>query len=61
MNSGEPSHSLQGRDMPRLLAAFAGEGRQRLSRPAGWAYSDCLHSDVVMMHQMTALSMHAAP
>ncbi|MEG2021274.1 MAG: hypothetical protein RR087_05825, partial [Oscillospiraceae bacterium] len=61
MNSGEPSHSLQGRDMPRLLAAFAGEGRQGLSRPAGWAYSDCLHGDVVMMHQMTALSMHAAP
>lgn len=75
MNSGEASHSLQGRDMPRLLAAFA-EGscqedslsRRRkksvaaaasLSRPAGGAYSDTLHEGVAAIYHTTAQSMAA--
>lgn len=60
MNSGEPAHSLQGRDMAQLLAAFAGPGRATLSRPAGGAYSDGLHAQIVEMHQISALSRHAA-
>lgn len=60
MNSGEPSHSLQGRDMRTLLQTFAGTGREILSRPAGGAYSDCLHEDIVAMHQAGALSREAA-
>lgn len=60
MNSGEPGHSLQGRDMTQLLAAFAGPGRATLSRPAGGAYADGLHAQIVEMHQISALSRHAA-
>lgn len=60
MNSGEPAHSVQGRDMNRLLSAFAGKGRIRLSRPAGGAYADGLHGALVDMHQISALSMEAA-
>lgn len=60
MNSGEPAHSLQGRDMAELLAAFAGPGRATLSRPAGGAYADGLHAQIVEMHQLPALSRHAA-
>lgn len=60
MNSGEPSHSAQGRTMPELLRAFAGEARAILSRPAGGAYADCLHEDIVAMHQTSALSRVAA-
>lgn len=60
MNSGEPAHSLQGRDMPRLLQAFAGENRQCLSRPLGGAYSDGLHQEIVQMVTGMSLSMAAA-
>lgn len=58
MNSGEPSHSVQGRDMNKLLRAFAGKG-QCLSRPAGGAYRDVLHEDAVAMLTMMSLSMSA--
>ncbi|MDO5399425.1 MAG: hypothetical protein Q4F17_00400 [Eubacteriales bacterium] len=58
MNSGEPAHSLQGRDMTALLLAFAGQ-EPCLSRPLGGAYSDGLHLDIVGMHQGMALSMSA--
>lgn len=60
MNSGEPAHSLQGRKMPRLLQALAGEDRQCLSRPLGGAYSDGLHQEIVQMVTGMALSMAAA-
>lgn len=60
MNSGEPAHSLQGRDMPQLLQAFAGEDRQCLSRPLGGAYYDGLHQEIVQMVTGMALSMAAA-
>lgn len=56
MNSGEPAHSLQGRNMNVLLEAFAKSGQQALSRPAGGVYADGLHTQVVNMHQMPALS-----
>lgn len=56
MNSGEPNHSVQGRDMPQLLRAFAGDTRP-LSRPLGGAYGDCLHGELVAIHQGMALSM----
>jgi hypothetical protein len=59
MNSGEPAHSLQGRDMSVLLKAFAGEEIQALSRPAGGVYADGLHTQIVNMHQMPALSYAA--
>ena len=58
MNSGEPAHSVQGRDMNALLYAFSG-GKQCLSRPSGGAYSDALHAHAVDMHQTMALSMSA--
>ncbi len=60
MNSGEQTHSLQGRDMSKLLQTFAGEDRKALSRPAGGAYADGLHAQIINMHQMPALSYHAA-
>ncbi|WP_320931257.1 hypothetical protein [Hungatella sp.] len=56
MNSGEAAHALQGRDMETLLRTFAGANRP-LSRPLGGAYSDCLHQDLVAVHQGMALSM----
>lgn len=34
MNSGEPAHSVQGRDMDALLRAFSGGGN---AFPARWA------------------------
>ena len=59
MNSGESAHSLQGRDMSRLLQVFAGENRQCLSRPLGGAYSDGLHQEIVQMVTGMSLSMAA--
>ncbi|UVI28276.1 hypothetical protein [Paenibacillus spongiae] len=56
MNSGEPAHSLQGRDMDVLLREFAGS-RRPLSRPAGCSYSDSIHGDLFTIHQVMALSM----
>lgn len=56
MNSGEPAHSIQGRDMMRLLKTFAG-GHRPLSRPLGGAYADCLHGELVEIHHGMALSM----
>ncbi len=58
MNSGEPAHSIQGRDMNELLRAFAGEG-QCLSRPLGGAYSDVLHRGIPAMISGMSLSMAA--
>ena len=58
MNSGEPAHSVQGRDMDALLRAFSGGG-QCLSRPLGGAYSDALHTDAVEMLTGMSLSMAA--
>jgi hypothetical protein len=60
MNSGEQAHSLQGRDMAKLLQLFAGENRKALSRPAGGVYADELHGQIINMHQMPALSVEAA-
>ena len=57
MNSGEEQHSVQGRDMDRLLREFSGNCRRPLSRPAGGGYVDILHADVFQMHQRMALSM----
>lgn len=57
MNSGEPGHSVQGRDMDKLLLMFSGNTRRPLSRPAGGGYSDVLHDGVFQMHQMMSLSM----
>lgn len=56
MNSGEAAHALQGRNMEMLLRTFAGAGRP-LSRPLGGAYSDCLHQELIAVHQGMALSM----
>lgn len=56
MNSGEPAHSVQGRNMEELLKTFAGSSKRPLSRPAGGAYEDCTHLSIVEMHQMPALS-----
>lgn len=58
MNSGEPSHSVQGRDMDRLLREFAGDARRPLSRPAGGYYCDMMHGQLFESHQTMALSMH---
>ncbi|MFQ7725187.1 MAG: hypothetical protein ACLRI7_01925 [Ruthenibacterium lactatiformans] len=57
MNSGEPAHSVQGRDMDALLRAFSGGG-QCLSRPLGGAYSDALHTGAVEM--LTGMSLSTA-
>lgn len=55
MNSGEPAHSFQGRDMDVLLREFSGS-RRPLSRPAGCSYSDSIHGELFEIHQVTALS-----
>lgn len=60
MNSGEQTHSLQGRDMSKLLQTFAGKDRKALSRPAGGVYADGLHAQIINMHQMPALSYYAS-
>jgi len=60
MNSGEQAHSLQGRDMSKLLEAFAGEGKKALSRPAGGVYADGVHDQIINMHQTPALSYYAS-
>lgn len=60
MNSGEQAHSLQGRDMSELLQIFAGENKKALSRPAGGVYADGVHAQIINMHQMPALSVHAS-
>ena len=58
MNSGEPAHAVQGRDMDALLRAFSGGG-QCLSRPLGGAYSDTLHTGITEMLTGISLSMAA--
>jgi hypothetical protein len=60
MNSGEQAHSLQGRDMSKLLEAFAGKGKKALSRPAGGVYADGVHNQIINMHQTPALSYYAS-
>ena len=55
MNSGEPEHSVQGRDMERLLKAFAGGG-PCVSRPLGGAYDDALHDMLVQSYTGMSLS-----
>ena len=55
------SSSYQGRDLPRLLQTFAGEGRTMLARPAGGAYSDVLLDGVCSMYLGTARSLSAIP
>ncbi len=55
MNSGEPSHSFQGRDMDRLLREFAGDKRP-FTRPAGGSYTDAVHGEMFRIHQVMALS-----
>lgn len=55
------SSSYQGRDLPKLLQNFAGEGRAMLARPAGGAYSDTLLSGVCSMYLGTACSLAAIP
>ena len=56
MNSGETAHALQGRDMNELIHVFAGKNRP-LSRPLGGAYKDCLHQELIDIHQGMALSL----
>lgn len=56
MNSGEKAHALQGRNMNELLHVFAGHN-QPLSRPLGGAYNDCLHEELIDIHQGMALSI----
>ncbi len=56
MNSGERAHAMQGRDMDELLHIFAGHN-QPLSRPLGGAYKDCLHEELIDIHQGMALSI----
>lgn len=58
MNSGEPDHSLQGRDMVKMMDALEGK-RKPASRPLGGAYEDTVHEAVVSIHQGMALSMEA--
>ena len=58
MNSGEPAHSVQGRNMDRLLKAFA-DGGKCLSRPMGGAYCDTLYEGLVAMVTGMSLSMAA--
>ncbi|NJD04516.1 MAG: hypothetical protein FIA99_18420 [Ruminiclostridium sp.] len=57
MNSGENAHSVQGRDMDRLLREFSGDGRKPLSRPAGGGYRDAIHGEMFGLHQTMALSV----
>ncbi len=56
MNSGEPNHSVQGRDMKLLIETFAGKN-QGVSRPLGGSYEDCLHTTLIEVHQGMALSI----
>ncbi len=56
MNSGEQNHSVQGRKIEQLIAAFAGD-KKGLSRPLGGAYSDALHEELIGAVQGMALSM----
>ncbi len=55
------SSSYQGRDLPKLLQTFAGEGNVMLARPAGGAYSDVLLGGVCSMYLGTARSLSAIP
>lgn len=57
MNSGEPAHSVQGRDMDKLLRAFSGPNHRPLSRPCGGGYGDGLRNGITEIHQGMALSM----
>ncbi len=57
MNSGEPNHSVQGRDIQLLIKTLAGEENRPVSRPLGGAYADCLHQELVEIHHGMALSM----
>ena len=61
MNSGESAHELQGRDMTRLLQTFSGSKDFILSRPLGGSYEDCLHENLIDMHQGMALSISRLP
>lgn len=61
MCCADGSSSYQGRDLPRLLRAFAGEGRALLARPAGGAYSDVLLDGVCAMYLGTARTLSACP
>ena len=61
MCCGDGSSSLQGRDLPKLLQAFAGEGRPMTVRPAGGAYSDVVLDGVCAMYLDTARSLSALP
>ncbi len=56
MNSGEPNHSVQGRDIAQLLKKFAGD-KKPISRPLGGAYGDCVHGELIQIHHGMALSM----
>lgn len=56
MNSGEPNHSVQGRDIQLLLKTLAGENRP-VSRPLGGAYADGLRQQLIEIHNGMALSM----
>jgi len=60
MNSGEAAHSVQGRDMEKLLREFAGPDHRPLTRPSGGEYWDVQHDELFYMHQGTALSMKEA-
>ncbi len=55
------SSSYQGRDLPKLLQNFAGEGKTMLARPAGGAYSDTLLGGVCSMYLGTARSLAEIP
>lgn len=55
------SSSYQGRDLPKLLQTFAGEGKPMLARPAGGAYSDTLLGGVCSMYLGTARSLAEIP
>jgi len=54
MCCGDSGSCVQGRDMDRLLRAFAGDGRSPIARPAGGAYSDVLLGSVDAMYLGTA-------
>jgi len=57
MNSGECAHSVQGRNMEKLLKEFSGDMHKPLSRPLGGSYSDVIHDSVFNIHQGMALSL----
>ncbi len=60
MNSGEPNHSVQGRDIKALIQQFAAKNKG-VSRPLGGAYEDSLHQKLIDMHQGMALSIAQLP